>query len=93
MVPEFNSLIFAIDALLPIVDFNQKKDWTVNPISSSGAHDPAGSIGAFKAFCWVWRQIPERWAPALLIFNTFFGWLMTTLFVAGISGLIRTSRD
>lgn len=88
-----NSLIFAIDTLLPIVDFNQKKGWTVNPISSSGAHDPAGSIGAFKAFCWVWRQIPERWAPALLIFNTFFGWLMTTLFAAGISGLIRTSRD
>ena len=39
------------------------------------------------------RQIPERWPGALLMFNTFFGWLMTTLFVAGVSGLIRTNRD
>lgn len=88
-VPEFNSLIFAIDTLLPIVDLNQKKSWTVNPISKSGVHPPNESIGVVEALNLVWRQIPDWGGAALLIFNTFFGWLMTTLFVAGVSGLIR----
>jgi hypothetical protein len=29
----------------------------------------------------------------LLVFNTFFGWLMTTLFAAGVSGLLQTGKD
>lgn len=92
-VPEFNSLVFAIDTLLPIVDLNQKKNWTVNPLSSTGVREPAGAMTMAQALCWVWRQIPEFGSAALLLFNTFFGWLMTTLFVAGVSGLIRTNRD
>jgi hypothetical protein len=92
-IPEFNSLIFAVDTLLPIVDLSQKKNWTVNPLSTSGVHDPKGSADALQSVVWVWRQIPDCGAAALLIFNTFFGWLMTTLFVAGVSGLIRPNRD
>lgn len=92
-VPEFNALIFAIDTLLPIVDLNQKKNWMVNPLSRDGVHEPAGPMDAVQALGWVWRQIPDWGSPALLIFNTFFGWLMTTLFVAGVSGLIRTNRN
>ncbi len=92
-VPQFNSLVFAIDTLVPIVDLNQKKNWTVNPISASGVHDPAGSAGLSEAIDLVKRQWPDWGAALLLIFNTFFGWLMTTLFVAGVSGLIRPKES
>jgi hypothetical protein len=32
-------------------------------------------------------------AGVLLIFNTFFSRLMTTLFAAGVTGLLRTARE
>jgi hypothetical protein len=85
----FAPLIYAIDTLVPIVDLNQKKNWIVNPLSR---HQEAPELAS-------WASSPSRvfdFLPqgtgAVIVFNTFFGWLMTTLFAAGISGLLRT-RD
>jgi hypothetical protein len=86
--PTFNSLIYAFDTLLPIVDLNQKKFWIVDPLSTNGAHLPRGSTSFSEVLFWVWQQRPD-WMATLLIFNTFFGWLMTTLFVVGVTGLMR----
>ena len=37
-----------------------------------------------------WLLKTPNWKlESLLIFNTFFGWLMTTLFAAGVTGLLR----
>ena len=66
----FNSIVYAVDTLVPIVDLNQKKNWTISTAR-------AGTSGL----------------ALLLIFNTFFGWLMTTLFAAGVTGLLRTGED
>jgi hypothetical protein len=92
--PAFNALIFAVDTLLPIVDLNQKKNWTVDPLSKASVRDNRNEdIYWFEAVIWVWRAVPDFVAPALLIFNTFFGWLMTTLFVAGVTGLMRSGNE
>src|SRR5262249_2188323 len=64
--PSFNPFIYSIDTLVPIVDFNQKKSWIIDPMRNTYG--------------------------ALLVFNTFFGWMMTTLFAAGVTGLLRTGR-
>jgi len=84
----FNALIYAIDTLVPIVDLNQKKNWVVEPLSSKSltAH-MGGSLWCDRVG--VLCQFPDRGASSLVFFNTFFGWAMTTFFVAGISGLVR----
>jgi len=82
----FNPVIYAIDTLVPIVDLNQKRNWIVNPLSSR-PHSPDDRAG------WrgVWDSRPHA-TGILIVFNTFFGWLMTTLFAAGITGLLRTEE-
>ena len=88
----FNAIVYAVDTLVPIVDLNQKKNWTVSTLSSfSGGPDQR--LGWCEEIQKVWKTIPNQPLGVLLIFNTFFGWLMTTLFAAGISGLLRTGKD
>jgi len=85
----FNPLIYAIDTLVPIVDLNQKKNWIVNPLSPDQETPEQASWASSPGR--VWAFLPQG-TGAVIVFNTFFGWLMTTLFAAGISGLLRT-RD
>jgi hypothetical protein len=84
----FNAIIYSIDTLVPIVDLNQKKNWTIASLSSH-AREPAGFFGWRGEMRSVWRTLPNRLLGNLLIFNTFFGWLMTTFIAAGVSGLLR----
>jgi uncharacterized protein YjbI with pentapeptide repeats len=88
----FNALIYALDTLIPIVDLNQKKNWVVEPLSPQSSC--ARHIWDWREILRdLWKDIPLSGAGALLFFNTFFGWLMTTLFVAGVSGLVRRTRE
>jgi hypothetical protein len=88
----FNAIIYSIDTLVPIVDLNQKKNWTIASFSShTGA--PVQQSTWLDEIDRFWQTMPNQWLGLLLIFNTFFGWLMTTLFAAGVSGLLRTGKD
>jgi hypothetical protein len=89
---EFNAILFAIDTLVPIVDLNQKKSWTVAPLSSE-ARPPVANSTWGDAISRALRTFPNQCLATLLVFNTFFGWLMTTLFAAGVSGLLATGKD
>jgi hypothetical protein len=89
----FNALVYAVDTLVPIVDLNQKKNWTVKRLNAPPIDAVGQSRGWLETIKVVWRSRPE-WGPGLLlIFNTFFGWLMTTLFAAGVTGLLRTGKE
>jgi hypothetical protein len=88
--PSFSALVYAVDTLIPIVDLNQKKNWTIKTLST--VEDAGPARGVLGAVCNVVRTVPNSVAANLLIFNTFFGWLMTTLFAAGVGGLLRTSK-
>lgn len=87
-VPSFNPTVYSLDTLLPIVDLNQKKNWAVEPLSSPvGSHKPENDRWAFFDY------FPHSGPGLLLVINTFFGWLMTTLFVVGVTGLMRPNKE
>jgi hypothetical protein len=87
-IPAFNALIYAIDTLVPIVDLNQKKNWVLN---RSSQLKPSGANDLWHLAIETWQNLPKLFSVSTLImFNTFFGWVMTTLFAAGVTGLTRT---
>ena len=93
--PRFNALLYAIDTLVPIVDLNQKKSWAVESIGDPPITLPLASSSFFfpDSIVQLWHALPQRGAAMLLVFNTFFGWLMTSFLVAGVGGLLRTGRE
>jgi hypothetical protein len=88
----FNAIVYALDTLVPIVDLNQKKNWIVSP-TRSATQDPVPGLGVREEIERVWQASPKCGLGLLYIFNTFFGWLMTTLFAAGVTGLLVTGGD
>jgi hypothetical protein len=89
-LPAFNPLMYAIDTLVPIVDFNQKKSWVLERTSAPPPQSTKGPT-IEDAFWDAWHNQPKFFSVStLIIFNTFFGWMMTTLFAAGVTGLTRT---
>jgi hypothetical protein len=91
----FSALIFAVDSLVPVVDLNQKRNWMVKsfteePNITAGAQVPSY---LFAMTIRALRYFPTLGPAILIVFNTFFGWLMTTLFAAGITGLLRSGRE
>ena len=85
----FNALVYATDTLVPLVNLNQKKNWVVAapPASTGAAPEPPRSW--WQGLVRAWAGRPRGLPGLLVIFNTFFGWLMTTLFAAGVTGLVR----
>jgi hypothetical protein len=63
----FNSFVYALDVVIPIIDFNQTSAWA--PSTSRGQ--------------WGW------WLWCLKSFGTFGGWVLTTLLVVGLTGIVR----
>lgn len=73
--PEFYSLMYSVDVFLPIIDFHQESFWI--PRASRGKE-----ISPFKL----------RWGGVLLAYfwvHILLGWVFTSLWVAGFTGLIR----
>lgn len=78
--PKFNPLIYSLDVFVPIIDLRLKSAWQPNA-NNGETEDP---ILHLKAGAWLryyfWLHI-------------FFGWVLTTLWVAGFSGLVRNTND
>jgi hypothetical protein len=73
--PEFYSLIYSVDVFLPIIDFHQESFWI--PRASRGK-----KISPFTL----------RWGGVLLAYfwlHILLGWVFTSLWVAGFTGLVR----
>ncbi|HUH83889.1 MAG TPA: hypothetical protein VLX85_04735 [Stellaceae bacterium] len=90
---EFSPLIYAVDTLVPLVDLHQKSNWLVQPPS-------------FQPWVEAWQNpradpasLPTRLLQALWqsivrlvgFLNPFIGWTLTSLFAAGVTGLVRRS--
>jgi NDP-sugar pyrophosphorylase family protein len=75
---KFEPLVYSVDSFLPIIDLKEKGEWIPNPnkghvIIKYPGHD-------------------FRWGDLLRIYfwvHTVFGWILTTLWVAGFTGLVR----
>jgi hypothetical protein len=77
--PVFNSFVYSMDVFVPVVDLHQAKYWLPN--ANRGPElVPTGSAalctGGLLLF-WLWIE-------------TALGWILTTLFLVGFTGLVRT---
>jgi hypothetical protein len=72
--PPFNGFVYSLDSFLPIVDFGQETSWTPR---EGATFELAG------------RQMSAAWAQRYLWLHIALGWLVTTLAVAALSGLVR----
>jgi len=79
--PSFNPLIYSLDVFLPIVDFHQESHWLPNSKKRSDKTLPF----LFKTR----SDILLRWYFWLHIV---LGWVFTSLWVAGFTGLIRNQN-
>src|SRR5271165_3806248 len=74
--PKFQAFVYSLDTFLPIVDLNQKGYWLPN--ANHGDNVIPG--------------VRFRWGGLLRIYfwvHIIFGWILTTLWVAGFTGLVR----
>ena len=75
--PEFNFWLYSLDTFIPIVDLHQQEFWLPN--SQKGREIPlilfkVKTGGLLRWYLWV---------------HIVFGWILTSLWVAGFSGLVR----
>jgi len=77
--PVFNSLVYSIDVFVPLVDLHQVKYWlpNANRIYEPGqsALTPLYNGGVLLAWLWI---------------ETACGWVLMTLFLVGLTSLVRT---
>jgi len=77
--PVFNSLVYSIDVFIPVVDFHQAKHWLPN----ANRGDRIMKIGPWPLHTggvllfWLWLE-------------TILGWILSTLFIVSLTGLVRT---
>jgi hypothetical protein len=76
---QFQPFIYSLDCFLPFIDLKQKNAWSPN--ASKGYEIVIQYTG-----------LRVRWGDVLrfyLCVHTLFGWALTTLWVAGFTGLVR----
>ncbi|NOR66916.1 MAG: hypothetical protein GQ528_06140, partial [Woeseiaceae bacterium] len=77
--PVFNPLVYSIDVFVPVVDLRQARYWLPNANRGSElvpTSSAALCTGGLLLF-WLWFEIA-------------CGWILTTLFLVGLTGLVRT---
>jgi hypothetical protein len=73
--PSFDPLAYSIDTFLPIIDIQQSEYWRPDTSKKCWLLQKERSCGAFlRIYLWI---------------HIIFGWLLTTLFVIGFTGLVR----
>lgn len=76
--PAFNPLIYSLDTFVPIIDLHQQKYWLPN--ANNEAELPLNSFMIRVSGCYL------RW---YLWLHITVGWIVTSLWVAGFTGLVR----
>jgi len=77
--PGFNSVVYSLDAFVPIVNLHQEEFWLPNP--NKGC--------LFWSICGVEFRVGELFL-FYLWFHIIAGWVLTTLFVTGLTKLMRS---
>ncbi|GGA51721.1 hypothetical protein CYANOKiyG1_71450 [Okeania sp. KiyG1] len=81
--PEFNSLWYSLDTFIPIVDLHQQTYWLPNPKKIGKVPLILFKVKIFNI------SISSNCLRWYLWFHIIFGWILTSLWVAGFSGLVR----
>ena len=75
----FNPLVYSIDTFTPIIDLYQQKMFL-----------PNASEGERRGI--VWKKRPGDWLRRYFWFQIIAGWVLTSLWVAGFTGLVRSKK-
>lgn len=77
--PVFSSFIYSIDVFIPIIDLQMQKYW----------HTNSAAVSEIKIFRNNKILIRGGYIRCYFIIHILIGWVLTTLLLAGISGIIR----
>jgi hypothetical protein len=88
---DFSPYIYALDTLTPIVDLHQKSRWLVQVPSARpwGRAFDSLTQGLNTALVQFWDAVRVSLAPMCALMNPYIGWVLGSLFVAGVAGLLR----
>jgi hypothetical protein len=82
--PKFSPVIYSLENSLPLVKLGQADKWQPAPAPSAAQPPLEGWIKRFDRFI-----VPPRFLRRFLWVQILLGWLLATLFLAGVSGVIR----
>ena len=77
--PKSNWLAYSFDTFIPLIDLHMKKLWMPD----------ANSSGTLKILKKIEIPISGGVIRGYMWFHTTIGWILTTLFIIGLSGFIR----
>jgi hypothetical protein len=80
--PRFNALMCSVENTFPLVKLGQADKWQPDP-------DPLPSSGKTSSPRFLRWTASPRFMRVFIWIQILLGWLLATLFVAGISGIIR----
>jgi hypothetical protein len=87
---EFNSIVYAFDAYLPVIELGQDSAWEPSDVPMRGARPPIndGSFAFDLASAAVWSF---SWGLHRFIYwlEEVLGWIFVSLYIAGMSGIMK----
>ena len=92
----FCAAVYSVNTFVPLIDLGQRDHWI--PRSAPAAHRAdswAGPLGRLLCDAAIVDVLPRSWMPSATFLSFFrwsyilFGWFFTTIFVAGVTGLVR----
>ena len=90
--PKFNALIYSLDVFIPLVDLNQVRYWLPNvkkKVKSSKSKTYI-KLTSRKFSRWFLSKLTNRkFLRCFFWFQILVGLVLTLLFVAGLTGLVR----
>ncbi|MGK7881430.1 MAG: hypothetical protein AB4060_15230, partial [Crocosphaera sp.] len=91
--PKFHALMYSVDAFVPIIDFYQKSYWLPNGNKSKNTKMPTVYLDFSTSNPLPKLNIAQANTGNLLRWYFWFhiamGWVLTSLAVAGFTGLVR----
>jgi len=79
--PIFDSLLYSVDLLIPIISLNQKSNWLATH---------AKEYCSFPIYGATWEiYVSGRFYQLYTGTHQVFGWILTSLLVAGLTGLVK----
>lgn len=94
--PSFNPAVFAVDTIVPITNFEQTDFWVISSLNSCHQNMIAEALPTFLP-----HEVKTQIAQIAVRFDIFrsarwffvaVGWLLTTIAVAGITGILERDR-
>ena len=81
--PKFNAFVYSAETFVPLLKLGIGEHWSPN--AHLGAPLPLGML-AFLGFPRTWGSLLRYY----LWFHIITGWVLTTLWVGGLTGLVKT---